>query len=185
MAEIRYYVSSGLRPHLYLRVADPRKPLVCAPRTAQKHICGVLRPLHPGSLFFARAKKRDEKKARPDGALTCAPRLWDPALSQRNIPCRVGQSRTSLCAIPSGRLPKAWRCSGAPYGSEKTTVPWFEVGCSTPRSARRVPQPHRELSSETVFEPEARSLRPASWSSARWGEERKEFSRAPGGHFFW
>ena len=37
-----------------------------------------------------------------------------------------------------------------------------------PRSARRVPQPHREQSSEPVFEPEARFMRPASW-------------RAPGG----
>jgi len=27
-------------------------------------------------------------------------------------------------------------------------------------------------------------MRPASWSSARWGEERKGFSRAPGGIFF-
>src|SRR3989344_7284913 len=43
-------------------------------------------------------------------------------------------------------------------------------GCvfQDPRSARRVPQPHREYSSESVFEPEARSVRPASW-------------RAPGG----
>jgi len=50
----------------------------------------------------------------------------------------------------------------------------------TPRSARRVPQTHREYSSETVFEPETRSLRPARWSSARWGEERRKFSHAPG-----
>src|SRR3990172_3040129 len=42
---------------------------------------------------------------------------------------------------------------------------WFFSG---PRSARRVPQPHREWLSEPVFEPEARSVRPASW-------------RAPGG----
>src|SRR3990167_6565591 len=39
---------------------------------------------------------------------------------------------------------------------------------SGPRSARRVPQLHREHSSEPVFEPEARCVRPASW-------------RAPGG----
>jgi len=31
-----------------------------------------------------------------------------------------------------------------------------------------------------VFEPVARSMRPASWSSARWGEKRRKFSRAPG-----
>ncbi len=37
-----------------------------------------------------------------------------------------------------------------------------------PRSARRVPQPHRELLSEPVFEPEAHIWRPTSW-------------RAPGG----
>ena len=43
---------------------------------------------------------------------------------------------------------------------------WFHL--LGPRSARRVPQPHREYSSEPVFEPEARSVRPASW-------------RAPGG----
>jgi len=30
-----------------------------------------------------------------------------------------------------------------------------------PRSARRVPQPHREYLSETVFEPEARKCSPA------------------------
>jgi hypothetical protein len=42
------------------------------------------------------------------------------------------------------------------------------IGVFNPRSARRVPQPHREFLSEPVFEPEARILRPASW-------------RAPGG----
>jgi len=53
-----------------------------------------------------------------------------------------------------------------------------------PRSACRVPQPHQEFLSETVFEPEARSMRPASWANARWGEERRKQSRAPGGLFF-
>src|SRR3989338_2101598 len=53
-----------------------------------------------------------------------------------------------------------------------------------PRSACRVPQPHQEFLSETVFEPEARSMRPASWANARGGEERRKQSRAPGGLFF-
>ena len=54
----------------------------------------------------------------------------------------------------------------------------------TTRSARRVPQPHREFLSEPVFEPEARCSAPGELASARWGEERKKQSRAPGGLFF-
>ena len=50
-----------------------------------------------------------------------------------------------------------------------------------PRSARRVPQPHREYSSEPVFEPEARFMRPASWrvpGGARNAGDRAQARRA-------
>jgi hypothetical protein len=54
------------------------------------------------------------------------------------------------------------------------------LGFFQPRRRRRASQPVPGVFARPVFEPEARSLRPASWSSARWGEERRKFSRAPG-----
>ncbi len=56
---------------------------------------------------------------------------------------------------------------------------------SGPRSARRVPQPCRGQLSEHVFEPEARCSAPGEFASARWGEERKGLSRAPGCPSLW
>jgi len=44
------------------------------------------------------------------------------------------------------------RCSAAATGLKRTPVPGIEVGCSPPRSARRVPQPEREHLSEPLFE---------------------------------
>ncbi len=65
-------VSSGLRPRI-----------TCGFRTAGR------------SLFFARAKKRDEKNARPDGAT--APRLSPRARSvaRQDIPVLAGDARAS------------------------------------------------------------------------------------------
>jgi hypothetical protein len=48
-----------------------------------------------------------------------------------------------------------------------------------PRSRRRASQ-GKSGEASLVFEPEARFMRPASWSSARWGEEWRKISRAPG-----
>ena len=88
-----------------------------AARATQKPNCGSRTAGEV--LFFARAKKSTQKKHAPDGALSCAPRLWAPALAHE-ASCLACQSRTSLCATPSGRTPKAWRCSGVPYGEWKT-----------------------------------------------------------------
>ena len=90
----------------------------------EKLIAGGSAPA-PWVHFFVRPKEMDERKGRPDGALSCAPRLWVPGAGPTRHPCRVGQSRASLRATPSGRTPKALRCSGAPYGSQKTN----QFGC--------------------------------------------------------
>jgi len=54
----------------------------------------------PGEFVFARAKKRDEKKARPaDGANTpLASSALGPALSRRDIPVARDRRRHSLSA---------------------------------------------------------------------------------------
>src|SRR3989344_751759 len=84
---------------------------------------------------------------------------------------RLGHKPAWLCSI--NRSDKPCKATRVKIRQEK--------GCSKPRSACRVPQPHRELLSETVFEPVARCVRTASWSSARWGEEHKEaFARSGG-----
>jgi hypothetical protein len=58
-------------------------------------------------------------RAATGSARPSPPRLWVPALAHE-ASCLVGQSRTSLCATPSGRSPKALRGSGAPFGVLKT-----------------------------------------------------------------
>jgi hypothetical protein len=129
---------------------------------------GYLWVADPRQVTFSCLSKRKSPKRRTPRMAQRLPRLR--GFGSRRCPneasCLVGPSRTSLCATPSGRSPKALRCSGAPYGVKK--IRCHLLVFSNPRSARRVPQPHREYSSEPVFEPEARILRPASW-------------RAPGG----
>ena len=94
--------------------ARPQK-LIAVPRTAG------------GFLFFVRAKKRNQKKARPDGAFSCAPRLWDPALGQRVIPS-AWASRAHPCARPlQGARPK-------PCGA-RVRHGGFEQHLALPRSA--------------------------------------------------
>jgi len=60
-----------------------------------------------------------------------------------------------------------------------------EVGSSPPRSARRVPQPHREQLSETVFEPEARFPAPGELVERPVGRGTEEAFARSGVCFFW
>jgi hypothetical protein len=143
----------------------------------------------PWVTFLCTRKEKSPKESAPPGLHPQTPRVSSRRVRLRGCADATSLTRRRTLAIPRSPLRTCASASRVTRldqgGLEKTSVPWSEVGCSSPRSARRVPQPHREHLSETVFEPEARSLRPASWSSARWGEERKGFSRAPGGHFFW
>jgi hypothetical protein len=92
----------------------------------QRLLAGCSAPCTPGSLFFARPKKRDEKplaqsriprgpgfvrpctsKHRPDGATSPShPQLWDRALTQRDILSRESVARLSATA-PCVALPPA------------------------------------------------------------------------------
>ena len=143
MAEIRYYVSSGLRPHLYLRVADPRKPLVCAPRTAQKHICGVLRPCTLGdfSLYGQRkvTKRNPPRSRRPfplrfrlrgkvQGALPCAP-----------VRAATGSAHPALLAKIGARPNSPGAKQRATGSNTRLAVPDF--GCDARRRLRGFEQP--------------------------------------------
>ena len=156
---------------------------VYAPRTIEMLIAGGSAPA-PWVTFLCTRKEKSPKESAPPGRRPPTPRVSSRRAGLRGCADATSLSRRRTLAIPRSPL-RAYASAtrGARLdqrGLEKTSVPWSEVGCSSPRSARRVPQVHRELLSETVFEPEARSLCPASWSSARWGEERRKFSRAPG-----
>ena len=136
-------VSASPTMKSYLWVADPRQV-----------------------TFSCLSKKKSPKRRTPRMAhWSSPPRLWGPALAQRDFLCRGPVAHLPV-RDPFGALAQSLTELGcAIRGWKKTMAP---LVFSNPRSARRVPQPHRELLSEPVFEPEARSVRPASW-------------RAPGG----
>ncbi len=173
----------------YLWVTDPRESNVaCAARTIERLIAGGSAPA-PWMTFSCLSKRKSPKRKTPGrfaahtsrgslrASLRPGARLTRRALN--NAPrARSGVSR---------RLPAWLGARLAPTGILKThphNIPPQNgtVGFSGPRSARRVPQPHREQLSEPVFEPAARKCmarraraasratfsRPASW-------------RAPGG----
>jgi len=123
----------------------------------------------PWVTFFARAKKVTKESTPRDGATSpCASRRHRraPQLASRQQRGLGSNTRRANTPIPAAMLGRAIR------GGEQPTSVWYAEVFSTPsssfagkplmrrffrsRSARRVPQPHRELSSETVFEPEAR-----------------------------
>jgi hypothetical protein len=120
-------LSSGLRPRIYN----------CGSRTAGE------------VLFFARAKKSTQKKARPDGANT--PLRFSP------VPARAPTRRAPTTRLGLEHEARDFSGTGCDArarhtGWKRTPVAGFEVGCSDPRSARRVPQPERGISSEPLFE---------------------------------
>jgi len=67
MAEIRYYVSSGLRPHLYLRVADPRNQYCVRSAHDERLIAGGSAPA-PWVTFLCMDKEKSPKEIRPGAA---------------------------------------------------------------------------------------------------------------------
>jgi len=67
MAEIRYYVSSGLRPHLYLRVADPRNQYCVRSAHDERLIAGGSAPA-PWVTFLCTDKEKSPKEIRPGAA---------------------------------------------------------------------------------------------------------------------
>ena len=168
------------------RKSDSTGRVLCRLRRCQfKKSAGCSAPCAPGSLSFVRPKERGERKGRPDGALSCAPRLWDPGPAHETSLSRVPVAHLSV-HDPFGARALSHAVLGcAIRGFENISAYQYELGCSTPRSARRVPPSHREQLSETVFEPEARFLCPASWSSARWGEDTKGVFARFGADFFW
>jgi len=153
-----------------LWVADPRKSNVaCAARTIQKKIAGGSAPA-PWVPFSCLSKRKSPKRMTPGrfaaqtsrgslrASLRPGARLTRWALN--NAPrARSGVSRR-LPAWLGARLAPTGILKNHPHNMPPQNG---TVGFSGPRSARRVPQPHREYSSEPVSEPEARILRPASW----------------------
>ena len=95
-----------------------------------KSINGVPPP-YDGSLFFVRAKKRDEKKARPE---TC-PTTHRYSMSGR-VPCAAHKKRRSLTrnapigAFASAKSSRGFRfllrCSAASNGIQNLLAPKFK-----------------------------------------------------------
>ena len=172
MAEIRNFTMTTVFP-AKVRKEDLNGSR--ASRATQKPICGWLRPCTLGDfLLLVQEKVTKEKDTR---SLRRAQYARFPVLLARS---GARLTRRSLDNAPRARSEGsrqpliALRCSARSDGVLKTPTLAIPAGglerqvFSGPRSARRVPQPQRGFSSETVFEPETRSVRPASW-------------RAPGG----
>jgi hypothetical protein len=90
--------------------------LLCVERTRRDRriINKIFWVVDPGQVTFFCAAKRKSPKKRPPRMThpnPCAPRLWDPRWPDATS-CRAVQSHASMHATPSGRNPKALRCSG-------------------------------------------------------------------------
>ena len=113
-------------------VANPRKfvaiagtsGLVSPPAT---HTCGWL--THGRFLFFARAKKRNQKKARPGAA--DIPLRFSPAWALANSPAAHNAARLEQGLAQ--RLPRGLRCSAAATGIKTSRAP-FHCGESSAES---------------------------------------------------
>jgi len=103
----------------------------------------------PWVPFFARAKKGTKESTPPDGATS-------PSASRQSrcAPQLAGRCETRLGLEHDARENPGTGCGARARhtGWERTPEPMFEVGNSSPRSARRVPQPAREFPSEPLFE---------------------------------
>ncbi len=102
--------------------------------------------------FLCSRKEKYPKESAPgwrDNLL--ASRLALREVARRDVPVATRDSRAS-CPRPFGLPAARLRGSARHTGWKRTPVLRIEVGCSTPRSARRVPQLHRGHSSEPLSE---------------------------------
>jgi len=142
---------------------------------SEKQIAGGSAPA-PWVAFLCLPKEKRRKERAPPGLRPPTPRVPSRLAGLRGYAHGASLRRVrtrGILAAPLRAYASAALGARLDQGVFKTQL----TGCvgvtdrkvfSGPRSARRVPPPHREQSSEPVFEPEARILRPASW-------------RAPGG----
>ena len=142
---------------------------------------GWLRPRTPGD-FLCSCKESHQRKHAP-GWRDILPALLAGPGAHPNSP-RANYARRARHGVRD--------CSGTGgdararhTGWKRTPEPWIEVVGSTPRSARQVPQPHREFSSETVFEPEARFPAPGELVERPVGRGTEEALARSGVCFFW
>jgi hypothetical protein len=145
---IGVFGSSGLRPRITCGWLTHGIHVVCAPRAIQ-NLIAVSAPRAGDFSLLVQREVTKRKHARMARHLL-ASRLAAWEVARQDIPVRAGDRRDPS-RRPSGSRRSAARL-GAPYGSKKNSVPRIEVGGSPPRSARRVPQPEREFSSEPLFE---------------------------------
>ena len=152
-------------------------------RRCRKDNCGFRAAR--GLLFFACAKKSNQKKAHP-----VARRLFEP------VPCAP---RSSRALRNSPELPQAIRtqtvlaqtpgssCGArrAPTGREAKSRDFdFDVDFQT-RCRRRASQPRPGVVASRCSSPKRVVQRPASSARARPGREAQGVSAAPGRAFFW
>ena len=93
----------------------------------QPHNCGWLRPCTLG-YFLCSCKESNQRKHAPGWRAYPRLRGFGSRRWPNETSCLVGQSRTSLCATPSGRMHKVLRGSGAPYGIIKTQLYYYRGG---------------------------------------------------------
>ena len=129
-------------------------------------------------------RKRAPWSAPANTAGPLAPRS-PQRVRRRDLPVAAAHARDPSLA-PAGPRFGFTRRSACPRGFGKHHLAMgFEVGCSHPRSARRVPQPHRELLSETVFEPEARCSAPGELVERPVGRGTEGDVARSGGALLW
>jgi hypothetical protein len=162
--------------------------VVCAPRTMKKLIAGGSAPA-PWVSFLCSCKEKKPKESTPPGLRPPTTRVPSRRVCLRGCAYGASLRRMRTLAIPRSPLRAHASASlGARLdqgGIENTFAYRFEVGCTNPRSARRVPQPHRGLLSETVFEPEARGSAPGELVERPVGRGTEGDVARSGVCFFW
>src|SRR3989344_7047948 len=152
--------------------------LIAVPRTA-------------GGFLSLLVQRKKPKKARPGWRKdSLASAALGPALPRRDILSRRGRRRHP-CLRPSGRSPKALRCSGAPYVVLTKHLPDIHIGkwndrfFRVPVAAAEHRRENREQRASCLSPRRVFGARRVEAASADFPEKRRKQSAAPGGPFFW